>query len=105
MSGGAAVIGDGVLATADQGHVVFCQLVPWQCDYSKEQSNVKRTFRCSSCLVSRVLGNMGVESSTPILARFNSPVEAGNKTDKRWLEGLYLDQPEEWDNPYRSFRW
>jgi hypothetical protein len=40
-----------------------------------------------------------------ILARFNSPVEAGNNTDKRWLEGLYLDQPAEWDNPYRSFRW
>jgi len=23
----------------------------------------------------------------------------------RWLEGLYLDQPEEWDDPYRFFRW
>jgi hypothetical protein len=25
--------------------------------------------------------------------------------EKRWLEGLYLDTPEEWDDPYRFFRW
>jgi len=24
---------------------------------------------------------------------------------QRWLDGLYLDQPEEWDLPYRHFRW
>jgi hypothetical protein len=23
----------------------------------------------------------------------------------RWLEGLYLDTPERWDDPYRFFRW
>jgi hypothetical protein len=23
----------------------------------------------------------------------------------RWLEGLYLDVPDEWDDPYRFFRW
>ena len=23
----------------------------------------------------------------------------------RWLDGLYLDTPEEWDDPYRFFRW
>jgi hypothetical protein len=23
----------------------------------------------------------------------------------RWLQGLYLDQPEDWDDPYRFFRW
>ncbi|NOY80781.1 MAG: hypothetical protein GXP31_07225 [Kiritimatiellaeota bacterium] len=26
-------------------------------------------------------------------------------TEGRWLEGLYLDSPEEWDDPYRFFRW
>ena len=26
-------------------------------------------------------------------------------TEGRWSEGLYLDQPEEWDDPYRFFRW
>jgi len=25
--------------------------------------------------------------------------------DQRWLRGLYLDVPEEWDDPYRFFRW
>ncbi len=26
-------------------------------------------------------------------------------TQGRWQEGLYLDLPEEWDDPYRFFRW
>ena len=34
----------------------------------------------------------------------NSPV-APAKPEKRGLDGLYLDQPEEWDDPYRFFRW
>ena len=25
--------------------------------------------------------------------------------EQRWRVGLYLDQPEEWDDPYRFFRW
>ena len=85
-------------------NVVFCQLVPWECDYSKEKTNVKRTFRRSSFLVTRLLANMGVESATPILSRFSIPVDA-TKAEQRWSYGLYLDQPEEWDNPYRAFRW
>jgi hypothetical protein len=50
------------------------------------------------------LGNLGVEGTTPLLAHFSSPVDA-KKAEKRWLEGMYLDQPEEWDDPYRFFRW
>ena len=23
----------------------------------------------------------------------------------RWLAGLYVDEPQEWDDPYRFFRW
>ncbi len=26
-------------------------------------------------------------------------------TEGRWSQGLYMDQPEEWDDPYRFFRW
>ena len=26
-------------------------------------------------------------------------------TEGRWLQGLYLDQPVRWDDPYRFFRW
>jgi hypothetical protein len=104
VSAGAAIIGNGILARADNANVVFCQLVPWQFDFRKEQHNIKQTFRRSTYLLSRLIGNIGVESSTALLDRFNQPVDAG-KAEKRWLDGLYLDQPEEWDDPYRFFRW
>jgi beta-galactosidase len=103
IASGAAVIGDGVLATADNGSVIFDQLVPWEFDPTK-QANLKRTFRRASFTLSRLLANSGVAGITPILARFNTPVDVANN-EKRWLNGLYLDQPEEWDDPYRHFRW
>lgn len=103
ITGGATVVGDGILAAIDGAGVAFCQLVPWQFDYSK-QYNVKRTFRRSSFLLTRLLGNMDIDGCTPLLARFQSPVDSA-KAEKRWLNGLYLDQPEEWDDPYRFFRW
>lgn len=43
-------------------------------------------------------------SPTPGFTRFRLPVDAA-RGEKRWLEGLYLDTPEEWDDPYRFFRW
>jgi hypothetical protein len=98
----ARVIGDGVLARAEHANVVFCQLAPWQ--FTGTQSNIRRTHRRISFLVSRLLANMGVAGSTPLLDRFTQPVDAA-KPEKRWLDGLYLDQPEEWDDPYRFFRW
>ena len=91
------------LATADRANVVFCQLVPWQFDPAK-QMNLKRTFRRASCLVTRLAANMGVAADTPLLARFRRPVNP-SKPERRWLEGFYLDVPEEWDDPYRFFRW
>ena len=103
VTAGAQAIGDGVLAQALDGHVVFCQLAPWHFDYHK-QYNLKRTYRRSSFLVTRLLANLGVARSTPVLARFHEPVTAA-KSESRWLDGLYLDQPEEWDDPYRFFRW
>jgi hypothetical protein len=27
------------------------------------------------------------------------------KPEQRWLDGLYLDQVEAWDDPYRFFCW
>jgi len=103
VAAGANVIGDGVLARADGVNVVLCQLVPWQFDDSAKP-NVKRTFRRASFLVSRLLADMRVSSTAPILDRFATPV-AGATSQRRWLEGLYLDRPEEWDDPYRFFRW
>jgi hypothetical protein len=101
---GATIIGDGVLTTAENLNVVFCQLVPWQFD-RKQPQNVKRTFRRSSYLVSRLLANMGAAGSTSIPEYFHKPVETSKTNEKRWLNGLYLDVPEEWDDPYRFFRW
>ena len=66
--------------------------------------NIKRTFRRVSFLANRLLANMGVAGSTPLLARFSSPVDPA-KEEKRWLDGLYLDVPEDVDDPYRFFRW
>jgi len=103
VTAGASVVGDGVLARAEGVNVVFCQLVPWQYDGSGKP-NVKRAFRLVSFLVTRLLSNMGISSTTPILDRFATPV-LGVASERRWLEGLYLDRPEEWDDPYRFFRW
>jgi hypothetical protein len=103
VTAGATALGNGVLAMADKANVVFCQLVPWQFDPAKAM-NQKRTFRRASCLVTRLAANMGAAGATPLLSRFRSPVEAG-KDEKRWLDGFYLDTPEEWDDPYRFFRW
>jgi len=102
VSSGATVVGDGVLAKAENANVVFCQLLPWQFDVGKW--NTKRTFRRTSFLVTRLLANMGASASTPVLERFHNPVDP-TQAQKRWLEGLYLDVPEEWDDPYRFFRW
>jgi hypothetical protein len=30
---------------------------------------------------------------------------AAPSSEGRWSQGLYLDQPEDWDDPYRFFRW
>ncbi|MGK0189347.1 MAG: hypothetical protein ACI9R3_005164 [Verrucomicrobiales bacterium] len=48
-----------------------------------------------------MLGDLGFPAETPLLAYFKRPVEV----ETRWREGLYLGTPEEWDDPYRFFRW
>ena len=80
-------------------------MAPWQ--FNIKQQNTKRTFRRTSCLLSAVLGNLGVHGQTPLLERFATPVKLadGQSPEKRWLKGFYLDQPEEWDDPYRFFGW
>jgi hypothetical protein len=77
-------------------------LVPWQFN-NGQQPNLKKTFRRSSYLLTRLLANMGAAGATPIVSRFSDSVKSADS--KRWLDGLYLDRPEEWDDPYRFFRW
>jgi len=104
VSGGATAVGDGVLAIAADANVVFCQLAPWEYDY-QQYYNQKRTFRRVSCMVSRILGNMGVFGPTPLVERFSSPLKKDAVGKGRWLTGFYLDTPQEFDDPYRYFLW
>jgi hypothetical protein len=103
VSAGVTIIGDGVLARAEDFNVVFCQLAPWQFDY-KKLYNLKRTFRRTSYLLTRLLANMGAAGQVPLLEHFGTPMDA-SRTEKRWLKGFYMDVPQEWDDPYRFFRW
>jgi hypothetical protein len=103
ISAGATILGNGVVAKTDNTNIVFCQLLPWQFDPRKTM-NLKRTFRRAAGLVTRLAANMGAAGGTPLLARFRDPVQASRR-EERWLHGLYLDTPEEWDDPYRFFRW
>lgn len=107
VSSGATTLGDGVLAVASAeggtSNVVFCQIAPWQFD-AHGSPNVRRTFRRCSFMLARLLGNLDVADATPLLDRFHAPVRDADQ-DRRWLKGLYLDIPEEWDDPYRFFRW
>jgi hypothetical protein len=107
---GADSYGNGVLAVSD--NVVFFQLPPWHFKAGPEQFNQRRTFVRTSFAVSRLLANLGVSGSTPLLERFGQAVSASpgldvvaDSTAGRWLNGLYLTQPTEWDDPYRFFRW
>ncbi|MGC8989254.1 MAG: hypothetical protein ACP5MD_03945, partial [Verrucomicrobiia bacterium] len=81
---------------------LFCQLVPWQFDY-KNNYGLKRTFRRTSWLLTRLACNARAECETPLLSRLSNP--PSENENARWLEGFYLDKPEEWDDPYRFFRW
>ena len=99
VTGGARAVAGGVLAEADDSHVVFCQLAPYsfikspgnvsesavndgdaaegEQDASQardtEPQNLRKTFRRSSYTVTRLLANMGVRAQTPLLSRFSTP--------------------------------
>jgi hypothetical protein len=49
-------------------------LASWSFNHSPEQFNLRRTFGRTSFAVSRLLGNLGVSASTPLLQRFGEPV-------------------------------
>ena len=91
---------NGIVAITDNGHAVICGLAPWQ--FPADQQSFKRTFRRTAFTLSRLLSNLNADIRTPLVNRFHGAV--GNN-EQRWLDGLYLDQPEEWDDPYRFFRW
>jgi beta-galactosidase len=95
-----------VLGMTSDGSIILTQLVPWHFPYD-EIFHWKITNRRLSFMLTRVLGNMGVRSTTPLLKRFSQPVKTHIEpnTEKRYLQGLYLDHPKKMDDPYRFFRW
>ncbi len=103
LRSGLIVVGDGVLGYAENANVVFCQLTPWQFD-DPNRFDLRRTYRRTVFLLSRLLANMGAAGSTRLVSRFHDKVTAADAKN-RCLDGLYLDQPEEMDDPYRFFRW
>jgi hypothetical protein len=102
ISSGAEIVGDGILAKANRAEIVFVQMAPWQ--FPANQQGTRRTFRRAAAMLNQVVANLGAAGATPLLKRFSQPVDPLKK-EHRWLEGFYLDQPEEWDDPYRFFRW
>ena len=48
-------------------------LASWYFNHGPEQFNLRRTFGRTSFAVSRLLGNLGVSGSTPLLERFGNP--------------------------------
>ncbi|HEY3757616.1 MAG TPA: glycoside hydrolase family 2 TIM barrel-domain containing protein [Opitutaceae bacterium] len=109
IAAGASIYGDGVLALA-RGHIIFCQLTPTGVlrdpgSFDGElPDDVRKTYRRAGFLVSRLLANLGAQASSPLLERFHRPATLP-QAEARWNDGLYLDQPEEWDDPYRFFGW
>jgi len=87
-----SLLANGDFSAGDEG---------WQFEFT-QQRNLKRTYRRASCLVTRLLANMGVAGQTRLIEHVSQPVAAG---ETRWLDGLYLDVPEGWDDPYCFFRW
>jgi hypothetical protein len=101
VTAGADIFGNGVLAKMENFDIVFSQLAPWHFS-SKSPMNQKRTFRHVAFLTTRLAANMEAACSTKLLSHISKPAAPD---DKRWLDGLYLDIPEEWDDPYRFFGW
>ena len=52
---------------------------PWFFTWRTEQQNLRKTFRRSSFLVTRLLANMGVRGQTPLLSRFSTPTSGKPK--------------------------
>ena len=52
---------------------------PWSFTWRTEQQNLRKTFRRSSFLMTRLLANMGVRGQTPLLSRFSTPASGTPK--------------------------
>jgi hypothetical protein len=102
LAEGSERLGDGVLGIGTNAAVVFCALAPWQFD-DRSNAGLRRTYRRTAFLATRLMANLGAQAATPLAKYWSTPAAAGEPG--RWLQSFYLDEPEEWDDPYRFFRW
>ena len=76
VSAGVTLLGDGVLAQAENANLVFFQFPPYTLSSGREgvpsskQFNLRRTYRRTSFALTRLLANMGVCAATPLLVAF-----------------------------------
>jgi len=52
---------------------------PWSFSWRTEQQNLRRTYRRTAFLLTRLLGNMGVRGKTPLLSRISTPTTGAAK--------------------------
>jgi len=64
---------------------------------------MKPMSRRTSYLLERVLSNMGFRCHSLARALFEARHERARR--EALAKGFYLDAPEEFDDPYRFFRW
>jgi beta-galactosidase len=74
---------------------------PWYFNWTTEQQNLRKTFRRTSFMLSRLLGSLGVRPQTPLLERFASPVVSSGQPsivrNGQFLEDSDSDGvPNEW---------
>jgi hypothetical protein len=84
----------------------------WRSLFDYQQFEPDPTWRTFSC---EVQATETVEDNTRLQIWFEGPGEiqianvrvtlVSDPAVGRWLEGLYVDTPEAWDDPYRFFRW
>ena len=95
VSAGATVLGDGVLAQAENANVVFFQFPPYTVTdaagsgVASEQLNLRRTYRRTSVALARLLANMGVcGADAPVVAFLDAggrrPAEARPLGRAQW---------------------
>ena len=78
VTGGATVVGDGNPGgVGGWARGVCSDGAWWQFDYSGGRMNVKRTFRNFARMTARLMGNLGAEMRTPLLARLSEPAGDG----------------------------
>jgi len=74
---------------------------PWFFTWRTEQQNLRRTYRRTSFLLTRLLANMGVRGETPLLSRFSTPASGAAKESVVKNGGFRLDKdadgmPDHW---------